>query len=248
MELITILFEGIFNSEILNIDIQEDSSYNVNLNIQNSLGKNQKYNIQIIYNKENLVVAETSIHCAKSCNINLPLDKIFFSKYTIIVTTKDKNNYYKKEIKFELEIPKTNYKIYLKDKYFIKGGIMNISGIIDSSNTNLNKYYFEIYPKTSPESINYFDITCLGSCEFSFEIGREILFDTYIVRVYSPAGDLSKEFEAVYYDENSGEEGLFDDYKRNNFDGMFFETIDKDKYEDKTLEVIFDFEKYFEKK
>ncbi len=238
---------GFFDAYVVSSGVQENSDYGVHLMIDNDFGGEQEFDIEIIYAQDSLVVSEKEVSCEKSCSVYVPLKKVFFDDYSILITAKNKNTYYKKELEFSLEQPKAVYDVHLKDKYYIKNGTLNVNGFIDTDSYDPEFYYFEISPKTSPESISVFDVTCIGSCQFSFVVDREILLDTYEVRVYSESGDLFKEFEAIFYDGTQIDSNDFADYESSfDFEDMFFEIIKENRIRNDG--GVFDFESYFQKR
>lgn len=190
---------SIFNSDILSVYDVGDFNYYLDLSVENNLPGKFIYDVEIIYNAENLVVANQRFSCNNYCERNFQINKVFFGDYTVIVISKYDKKYYRKKMHFSITEPQVEtYNALFKPTYNIENGRLNISGTIESNSSNNINYYFEIFPKSAPDSLSSYNLTCSGNCDFSFIRDFEIVLDDYNVRIYSPLGEMQKSFSVKY--------------------------------------------------
>ncbi|MCA9497236.1 MAG: DNRLRE domain-containing protein [Nanoarchaeota archaeon] len=192
--------KNVFNGKIIDIYDTGDYNYILDLELNNLIDGEFKYDVEIIYSKENLVVGKEAFTCPKTCSKSVNIEKTFFGDYEIHIRAKSNKNYYEKNLEFSLKQEEKNkYQINLNPIYYIEDLSLNIHGEINQINEEESTYIFEIFPMTSPEIKSEFKIQCEDDlCPFQFKISETILIDTYIVNIYSPLGDSQKTFKVEF--------------------------------------------------
>jgi hypothetical protein len=189
----------IFDANIMYVNNVKQPYY-VILEIKNKNLENLKYNVEILY--KNKVINDKSFNCKNTCEKKLILNKIFFDKYDVIITAKNKNKIYKKELHFKFNKFDYDNKVFLKPTYKVKN-LSNISiygklFLIKPSDVILEAVY------SKNDSIKFKKkFFCNKSCDFNLQFKKNVLFGKYILKVYLPYDAFSKDFNLVYFN-NTG--------------------------------------------
>ncbi|MDA3854768.1 MAG: hypothetical protein PF569_00815 [Candidatus Woesearchaeota archaeon] len=212
---------NIFDSEIIDVFDIGDYEYYVNLNIETLIDKNLDYDIEILYDSENLVVGSNSFSCSSYCERNIQISKVFFGNYKIIIRTKYNNKYYEKILNFKIDLEKPESKLIIDDIYYVKNGELKLNGSIESNSNTKFDYFFEIFPKSYPELKSEFELTCLNKCDFDFDIISPIVIDDYYINVYSIQGDLQEVIEVKYLEKELKFKDILEIYGFNNLSNFY---------------------------
>lgn len=197
--------DDLFESSIIDVFDVGNYEYYINFNVDTLIGENLDYDIEILYKSENLVVNQDSFSCSSYCERNLQINKVFFGNYVVIIRTKYDGRYYEKNIKFKIDLQKENSELIMDDIYYVKNGDLKITGKIKTNSDTKFDYFFEIYPKSSPELKQEFQLTCLKNCNFDFDLLPPIIIDDYYVNIYSKLGDIQKIINVKYFKDEQKE-------------------------------------------
>ena len=190
--------KNLFDSEIVRITQEKDFKYSITVEVNTFIYNEVEYDIEVIYEPENLVLGADKFTCQYICRKTLDVKKTFFGEYKVYVVAKHDGKFYREEIDFLLELDPNQYDIIIPKEIPLDplNGII-LKGTIDSQNPNNNEYIFEIFPKSAPSQIKTFKKECKKKCDFEFVIDRNIVIDEYYVNVYSQLGDLDRKFKLI---------------------------------------------------
>lgn len=192
--------EDVFNAEISYVNNLK-MPYSVILNVETLVEDNLDYSVEIIYPKENIVVASSYFSCDSNCESKIQLSQFFFDKYEIVIRTKYGGKYFEKRLNFNLKKPTSKNDLILKPTYFAKlGEEVQIFGKLILENPS--KVNLVTFPIKNPSLKSSHEIICGGICDFSIPLTSEILFGKYSFQVYLPNDVLQGEFNIAEFKEN----------------------------------------------
>jgi len=170
--------------------------YSVILIFDKKVNSKLDFDIELIYEKKNLVVGSKTISCdSKICEVKVPINSIFLDKHTVLIRTKYNGKFYEKKLSFNLKNKQKDFDfIFSSNYYFDSLTSANISGIIKTFTGKSEKFYVEVYPKGLPDNKESFDLVCNGECSFDFELKNNIIFGKYLVKIYSGTNAIEKSF------------------------------------------------------
>ena len=190
--------EDIFDAKVTYINNQK-IPYSIILNLKNKINQDLDYSVEILYSKKNLVVATDKFNCKNECERKLIINKIFFDKYKVIITTKFEGKYYKKELNFKLEKSKNKYILNLKKKHYLNPE--NINNFSISGNLEIpgkSKIILKMFNTENPEIKFKKEMQCNFNCNFNFNLKSNIVEGKYQFGVYLPNDMISKEIEIIF--------------------------------------------------
>ncbi len=254
---------SLFETNIIETYSNSDYRYFVSLGVETLVYDEIEFEVEILYLEENLVAGTKLFKCKGSCLQNIPIDKTFFGKYKVIITSVYKGRHYKDEKMFFLNLEKPKFEVFIPPKIYLNSekGIEIIGKIKNSEKKNVT-YTFEIYPETSVDTRSVFKQSCVGDCDVYININSQIVIDKYFVNIYTPLGDLQKSFDLLleYQDKKDNQSNTIIVDKKNltdkNFGEYFGEGSKKDlrdfffnnDVKSKGYDINFTFEKDKEKK
>lgn len=192
--------EGVFDAKITYVN-NVKLPYSVILSVEGLVDQKINYEIEVIYDKLNLVVSSETIDCIGKCEVKLPLRKIFFDEYSIVIRSRINGKFYEKLIYFDLQKPQTGNDVKLdSNSYFIvsNGTSVNISGELETEFPSV--IMLEIYPTRDSSIKTTKKVFCEDICDFFIEVNNTILLDNYSLNAYFKNDVINKNFEIQYLD------------------------------------------------
>jgi hypothetical protein len=228
--------ETVFDAKIMYVNT-EKLPYSVLLEVHKLVPEPLDVEIEIVYDKQNIVVSSDSFSCQyKQCEIKLPVKKIFYDTHSVIITTKYKKNIYKKELQFKFDKPASKNSISLQSPVFFEPGKeISLRGTLQLSHPG--PVVLEAFSKKNPdEKMSYtFDCTSLV-CPFTFPLSKNLIFGEYQLQVYLEDDVLSSSFHIL--EKGALKKGFVDKQKNNNKTLNLSEIISKKNPKLKTTTII----------
>ncbi len=194
--------DGIFDAKITYVN-NVKAPYSVILEIENHVDDELDLEIEIVYEKENLIVGDDRIKCSRVCETKIELRRVFFDDYYVLIRTKHTGKYYEKRLNFNLEKPDSNFGVDIKPFYVLESNSsLFVSGKLTADPSMGSKYIFHILPKGNDEYREVFELSCQGGiCDFNFELKSNIFLGDYVMQVYSSVDSFEKTFKVVSMNE-----------------------------------------------
>lgn len=153
--------------------------YYVLYEIHSNNFEKENYNIELIYLDKNISIYEDSFNCIKLCEKKAEINKIFYGKYNLVISTEK----YQKILEFELEkdINKNLLNIEKVYEYDEKNFLINGNLILEKE----SKVKIIIFPQKKEELKESFDLECFDlNCSFNLNPQKTIVFGKYDIQVY----------------------------------------------------------------
>ncbi len=195
---------GVFDASVIYVNDMK-LPYSVIIGLENNVNSELKYNIEVIYIKENLVVESKTLNCAGSCETKIEFRRVFFGDYKVLITAKHDGKNYRKRLTFTLNKPETSFKVNIDPIIFYENvnSSLHVKGELFIRNSAIDTFIVEIFPKNNTEFKKTFDLTCSKNpCDFDFAMDSQIFFGDYTMNVYSPVDTDQYKFKVVYIDDN----------------------------------------------